>query len=72
MLLSKREFQPSKNSLVFTCNGCRDLGVAAVATAGLHVDEADDAVVAVGDIEPDADADPVVLLMASDVDQLLT
>ena len=70
MLLSKREFQPSKNSLVFTCNGCRDLGVAAVATAGLHVDEADDAVVAVGDIEPDAD--PVVLLMASDVDQLLT
>ena len=39
------------------------------ATAGLHVDEAaDDAVVAVGDIEPD----PVVLLMASDVDQLLT
>ena len=70
MLLSKREFQQSKNSLVFTCNGCRDLGVAAVATAGLHVDEADDAVVAVGDIEPDAD--PVVLLMASDVDQLLT
>ena len=41
----------------------------AAATAGLHVGEADDAVdVAVGDIEPD----PVVLLMASDVDQLLT
>ena len=42
----------------------------AAAAAGLHVDEVDDAVVAVGDIEPDAD--PVVLLMASDVDQLLT